>query len=254
MPAEPAYVPRMSPPAPMTADELLHAHLPDKRAELVRGVLRVREPAGSMHGRVAMNLGAELRAHAKTTDAGAVFAAETGFKLHTDPDTVRAPDVAFVAKGRVPPPDATGFAELAPDLVVEVLSPDDRPGEVLAKVADWLAAGTRLVWVVDPVRRVARVYRADGSEAIVTAPDALAGEDVLPGFTSPLASVLYSLPARAVTDSRGKAFVPPLRIAERGTGGEVSGRHLVLLESSFTRVSGTMKFSSLVLPPSGENA
>jgi Uma2 family endonuclease len=191
MSAEPAYVPGMPPPAAlMTAEELLHAHLPNQRSELVRGVLRVREPAGSMHGRVAMNLGGELRAHAKAKDAGTVFAAETGFKLFADPDTVRAPDVAFVAKGREPPPDARGFADLAPDLVVEVLSHDDRPGEVLAKVADWLFAGTRLVWVVDPERRMARVYRMDGSETIVTGDGMLDGEDVLPGFSCPLVSIL----------------------------------------------------------------
>jgi Uma2 family endonuclease len=191
MPAEPAYVPAMSPSAAlMTADELLRANIPNKRTELVRGVLRVREPAGFLHGRVAMNLGAELRAHVKQTDAGAVLAAETGFKLFTDPDTVRAPDVAFVAKGREPPPDARGFADVAPDLVVEVLSADDRSGEVLAKVADWLSAGTRLVWVVDPARRVTRVYRQDGSETIVAADGTLDGEDVLPGFACPFASIL----------------------------------------------------------------
>jgi len=191
MPAEPAYVPAMSPSAAlMTADELLHANIPNKRTELVRGVLRVREPAGSMHGRVAMNLGGELRAHARSKDAGTVFAAETGFKLFTNPDTVRAPDAAFVSKGREPPPDARGFADLAPDLVVEVLSPDDRSGEILAKVADWLSAATRLVWVVDPLRRVARVYRQDGTETIVAADGTLEGEDVLQGFACPLADIL----------------------------------------------------------------
>ena len=178
------------PAALLTADELLQARLPNTRAELVRGVLRVREPAGFLHGRVAMHLGAELRAYVKDSDAGTVLAAETGFKLQTDPDTVRAPDVAFVSRGREPPPHATGFADLAPDLVAEVLSPDDRPGEILAKVADWLSAGTRLVWVVDPLRRVVRVYRQGGSETIVTADGGLDGEDVLPGFACPLATIL----------------------------------------------------------------
>ena len=79
---------------------------------------------------------------------------------------------------------------MAPDLAVEVLSPNDRAGEVLAKVADWLSAGCRLVWVVDPVRRLARVYRADGSESHVAEPDGLVGEDVLPGFACPLGDVL----------------------------------------------------------------
>src|SRR5438445_485146 len=83
-----------------------------------------------------------------------------------------------------------GFPNLAPDLVVEVLSPGDRPGEVLAKVADWLTAGTRLVWTVDLERRMARIYRHDGSETFVTAEGALDGEDVLPGFSCPLVSIL----------------------------------------------------------------
>jgi len=191
MPAERAYVPAMSPPvAPMTADELLRRNIPDKRVELVRGVLVVREPAGSRHGLVAMNLGVELVSHARRTGAGRVFAAETGFKLASDPDTVRAPDVAFVTRERLPATETTGYAAAAPDLAVEVLSPGDRAGEVLAKVADWLSAGALLVWVVDPERRLARVYRQDGSESIVTADGALDGEEVLPGFSCPLASVL----------------------------------------------------------------
>jgi Uma2 family endonuclease len=174
----------------MTADELLHANIPDKRTELVRGALIVREPAGGRHGLVAVNLAAELVAHVKRTGAGAVFAAETGFKLASNPDTVRAPDVAFITRERLPDPLPAGFPALAPDLVVEVLSPDDRPRDVQAKVADWLAAGTRLVWIVDPERRTARVLRDNGSEAIVTASAALDGETVLPGFTCTLGTIL----------------------------------------------------------------
>jgi Uma2 family endonuclease len=186
-----SYVPVMAPSAaPLSADDLLRMRIPDKRSELVRGALIVREPAGGLHGRVAMNLGVELAVHVKRTAAGGVFAAETGFKLASNPDTVRAPDVAFIAQDRLPPRDTRGYPALAPDLVVEVLSPDDRPGEVLAKVGDWLSAGSRLVWVVDPDRQVARVYRHDGSETIVSATDALDGEDVLPGFSCSLATIL----------------------------------------------------------------
>ncbi len=119
-----------------------------------------------------------------------MLAAETGFKLASDPDTVRAADVAFVSNDRLPTPLPVGYAELAPDLVVEVLSPGDRPAGVLAKIADWLAAGSLLVWVIDPQRRQARVYRADGSESLLGDAEALDGEDVLPGFTAPLASIL----------------------------------------------------------------
>jgi Uma2 family endonuclease len=177
-------------PATLTAEELLRLNLPHKRTELVRGALIVREPAGARHGDVAMRLALEIATHVKSRGLGRVFAAETGFTIARDPDTVRAPDVSFVGRARLPEPVPAEFLELAPDLAVEVLSPNDRPGEVLAKVADWLTAGTALVWVVDPERREARAYRADGTTAVVTAEGALDGEGVLPGFACPLAAVL----------------------------------------------------------------
>jgi Uma2 family endonuclease len=189
MPAGRAYVPNM-PVTPMTADELLRLRLPHARTELVRGALVVREPAGYRHGRVAMNLALRLGAHVERTRAGQLFAAETGFTLARGPDTVRAPDIAFIRRERLPDPEPAGFPDLAPDLVVEVLSPDDRSGDVLAKVADWLSAGTRLVWVVDPSRRLARVYQSDGTEVLVAADEALDGQDVVPGFSCTLAEIL----------------------------------------------------------------
>ena len=173
----------------MTAEELLRLNLPNKRTELVHGVLVVREPAGYQHGDVAMRLAAAIFTHVEAHGLGRVFAAETGFTLARNPDTVRAPDVAFISTARLPEPPPRGFAELAPDLAVEVLSPDDRPGEVLAKVGNWLTAGARLVWVVDPVRVLARAYRADGSESMLDEMDALRGEDVLPGFEYPLSAI-----------------------------------------------------------------
>ena len=189
MPAEPAYVPPVTA-SPLTAEELLYLHLPDKQAELVQGVLIVREPPGARHGQVAMELGRRVANHVADHRLGTVYAAETGFTLRRSPDTVRAPDVAFVRRDRVPEIDRTGYPDLAPDLVIEVLSPGDRPGAVLAKVADWLDAGTRLVWVVDPERRSARVYREDGTETTLAAEDSLDGEAVLPGFSCPLRTIL----------------------------------------------------------------
>jgi Uma2 family endonuclease len=176
--------------ATMTAEDLLRLNIQDKRSELVRGRLVVREPAGFAHGVVASRIGERVAEFVRTHALGVVVAAETGFTLARDPDTVRAPDVGFIRADRVPNPLPRGYAPMAPDLVVEVLSPDDRPGEVLAKVADWLRAGTRLIWVVDPIRRVARVYREDGTESFVAGDGALDGEDALPGFTLPLALVL----------------------------------------------------------------
>jgi len=188
MPAEPTYVPRMSPPALLTADELQHVYVPDKRVELVRGLLVVRELPGMRHARVAMDLALALGAHVRAAALGRVYA-EAGFKLASNPDTVRGPDIAFISRGRIPDPEPTGFAGFAPDLVVEVISPGDRAGEVLAKVADWISAGTRVVWVLDPARRVARVYRADGTEQILTADESLDGGDVVPGFSCPLREI-----------------------------------------------------------------
>jgi Uma2 family endonuclease len=156
--------------------------MPDARTELIRGELVVREPAGYRHGSVAARLLVALGPFVESRELGQVFTAETGFRLRKDPDTVRAPDVAFVTRDRLPDTPPRGYAALAPDLVVEVLSPDDRPGEVLSKVGDWLEAGTSLVWVVDPERHSARVYRADGSQDHLGESDRLDGETLLPGF------------------------------------------------------------------------
>lgn len=181
-------------PPPLTADQLLRLNLPNQRTELVRGVLQVREPAGYRHGTVAFALALAIGNHVRSHGLGQLVAAETGFKLQSNPDTVRAPDLAFIRADRLPAQAPPGFAEFAPDLVVEVLSPDDRPGEVLAKVADWLGAGTRLVWVVDPDRMAARVYRADGSESVMGIDGWLDGEDLLPGFTLELRSLFHPHP------------------------------------------------------------
>ncbi len=172
----------------MTAEELFE--LPDDgmRHELVEGELRTMAPAGAEHGRVALRLGARILGHVEEHDLGAAYAAETGFVLHRAPDTVRAPDVAFVAAHRIA--RTRGFAELAPDLVVEVVSPSDRSSEVSSKAAMWLDAGVRLVWVVDPQARLAAVHRPGGLVTVLREDGVLDGEDVLPGFRLPLASIL----------------------------------------------------------------
>src|SRR5437879_10840226 len=176
---------RSMPSALMTAEQLLQTTIPDKRVELVRGVLVVRVPAGYRHGRASMNLAFLLSRYVKGTGAGQVVSGDTGFKLASDPDTVRAPDVAFISRERLPDPQTRGFPALGPDLVVEVLSPDDRPGETLTKVGDWLEGGARLAWVIDPQRRLVRIYRADGTEPLLAESDPLDGQDVLPGFGCP---------------------------------------------------------------------
>jgi Uma2 family endonuclease len=187
--AERSYVAGMAA-SLMTAAELLDAHIPNKRVELVRGVLRVREPPGYRHGRIAAELAFLLTRHVKEMGAGQVLIGDTGFQVAADPDTVRGPDIAFLSSERLPDPHTRGFPALGPDLVVEVMSPGDRPGETLAKVGDWLNGGTRLVWVIDPERRMARIYRQDGLQTTVGETESLTGEDVLPGFSCELAAIL----------------------------------------------------------------
>ena len=115
---------------------------------------------------------------------------DTGFKIERDPDTGGAPDVAFVVRERLAHIPDEGYAELAPDWVAEILSPSDRPGEVLEKVGQWLGGGVRVVWVLDQVRRDARIYRADGTVATVEPDGELQGEDELPGFRCSLRDIL----------------------------------------------------------------
>ena len=190
MPAEPVYVPNMTP--PMTAEDLLKPGMPE-RADLVRGVLVVHEPPGFRHGEITVRLTISLGTYVDMHHLGRVVAGDAGFKLQSDPDTVRGADIAFVSWDRMPEKSPVGFPPLGPDLVVEVLSPGDRPGETLAKIADWLSAGTRLVWVIDPERRLARIYRQDGSESILGEAYALDGEDVLPGFACKLGGILNTV-------------------------------------------------------------
>lgn len=183
--AEPVAATRL-----MTAEELLE--LPDDhlRHELVRGELTTMPPAGYPHGKVALHTGALIDAFVHEHHLGAAFAAETGFTLGRNPDTVRAPDVAFIATARIPAPeDARGFVEIAPDLVVEVLSPDDRPGAVAEKVLEWLEAGCRQVWVLDPQLRRVVVHLPDGLSRTLGEDDELDGGDVLPGFRVPVAEL-----------------------------------------------------------------
>ena len=176
----------------MTAEELLRTRIPGKRTELVRGTLVVTEPPGTWHGIVSARLAIRIGQHVLAAHAGEVAGQDTGFRIESDPDTVRAPDVAFVSHERLAGVSPHGYAAIAPDLAVEVLSPNDRPADVLTKVSDWLRAGVRLVWVIDPDRRIARVHRADGTIDVVREDGALDGEGVLPGFRCVLGELLNS--------------------------------------------------------------
>ncbi len=170
-----------------TARELLAAG-DIGRAELVRGRLRRMTPAGGEHGRVAMKIALRIGRFAEETGAGVVLAAETGFLLETGPDTVRAPDVAFLRRARASDARIRGFIPGAPDLAVEVLSPDDRPSEVQEKTREWLAAGALAVWIVDPDARTISLHAAGREPVTLGATDRLDGNDAVPGFAIPVAA------------------------------------------------------------------
>src|SRR3989454_315991 len=170
----------------MRAEEVERISIPGKVTELVRGRLVVREPPGTWHGAISAKLTYLLVGFVHHQGLGLVFGQDTGFKIGSDPDTVRAPDVAFVARERVGVIGERGYAELAPDLLAEILSPDDRPAEVLAKVADWFAAGTKLVWLVDAWRAEESVYLSDRTLYDFRKAGSRHGVGQPPGFHQPL--------------------------------------------------------------------
>ena len=173
-----------------TAKDLERLASDGRRMELVKGKVYEMAPAGGRHGGVAMNAGTFLNAYVRVNALGRVFAAETGFVLRRNPDTVRAPDVAFISGSRLTPDEIPdGFVEVVPDLVVEVVSPGDSRREVREKVEDWLLAGVSIVWVLYPSTRTAVVYRSPDDVAELTEDDSLNGEDVVPGFSCPLSDV-----------------------------------------------------------------
>lgn len=173
----------------LTADDLFR--IPDDgyhRYELVEGRLLTMTPAGGRHGVIVGRLHVALGAHVEQAHLGVVLSADTGFKLESGPDTVRAPDVAFVARERISRggiPEA--FWQGAPDLAVEVLSPSDRRWDMEQKIAQYLRLGVKEVWFVDPAARRFTIYQPHESPRVLDESDTLESAELLPGFQYPLA-------------------------------------------------------------------
>ena len=174
----------------MTAEELFR--LPDDncRYALVGGELQRMTPAGFDHGAVIVNLTTPLAQHVKARRLGVVCGAETGFVLARNPDTVLAPDIAFVRRQRIPPAGRTTFFwDGAPDLAVEVTSPGDTRPEVAGKVTAWLAAGTRVVWVVDTKDASVTIHERGRAARRLADSDMLDGGPLLPEFSLPVREI-----------------------------------------------------------------
>ena len=167
----------------VTAEQLYEMPDDGNRYELIGGELRMMSPAGGRHGRVAHNLGLLLGNHVRKAELGVVYAAETGFLIARDPDTVRAPDVAFVNHQSLQKiNEDAGYLPLAPDLVGEVISPSDTFSNVEEKALGWLAAGTRMVLLVDPGNRQLHVYRAVDNIVVLDDNAEVDASDVVPGW------------------------------------------------------------------------
>ena len=168
----------------ITADELLLMPDDGYRYELLRGVLIRRMPPGDRHGDVAAWAAVEFGTYVRTNGYGSVRA-EMGYKLEVDPDTVRAPDVSWIApeNSREPIP---GYRDGAPDLAVEVKSPNDSRPEMFAKAQMWIGYGTRIVLVLDPEPVTVTVYRPSSEPATLGEDDTLVLDDLLPGFSCPV--------------------------------------------------------------------
>ena len=174
----------------LTAEDLLRLCSEGVRGELIRGVLRETMPSGQRHGKIVARLLILLGMFVEPRRLGTLVASDSGVLIERDPDTVREPDIAFTSVARLPA-DAVldGYAEVIPDLVVEIVSPDDRPRDLAEKVAMWLSHGVRLVWVVRPASRAIEVHRSGAPIETLGEEATLDGGDVLPGFSCSVGAV-----------------------------------------------------------------
>ncbi len=173
----------------LTAEDLMRLHSKGVRGELVRGVLNETMPTGREHGEIAANISFELLSFIKPRELGIVTTSDSGVRLERNPDTVREPDVAFFSRDRAGSGRQTGYAEVAPDLVVEIMSPTDSADALQNKARMWLSHGVKLVWVIHPDQRRVDAHRLELAVERLNEHDQLDGLEALPGFHCPVASI-----------------------------------------------------------------
>jgi len=178
----------------MTIDEFLVANLPDGKAELVRGEVRLSPAPGAPHGAAAMNLAVALANYVKAHRLGRVFGDSVGYELVRFPHTVRIPDTSFVRGERISADGVRpGLFKFAPDLAIEVISPSETASSLEEKIRDYATSGTLLIWIVDPMRRTIMVIPAAAPVSWLAEGDTLDGGAVIPGFACPVADVFEGI-------------------------------------------------------------
>jgi len=175
----------MSTTSPLFTAKQLEANPPEGRWELVKGELKEMSPAGGAHGWIVGNLTVVVGGYIRQKKLGRIFGAETGFLIEQNPDTVRAPDFAFVSSAATTRPHH-GFISGAPDLAAEVISPNDTSTVVSAKSEQWLRAGCKVVWLIDPARETAAVCTLEDGAYVMRSVEVLSDANLLPGFELPV--------------------------------------------------------------------
>lgn len=174
----------------LTADDLLRLSAEGVRGELVRGVLHETMAAGHRHGKIAAKLVIALGNFVEPRKLGTLVTSDSGVWLERDPDTVREPDVAYTSAEKIPlDAEIDGYAEVVPDLVVEIASPSDTRRWARGRAQMWLGHGAPLVWMVHPDTRTVDVYRPDAATLTLQEDDSLDGHEVLPGFTCQVSTI-----------------------------------------------------------------
>ncbi len=176
-------------PALQTAKDLERLSASGYRYELIKGELRPMSPSGGPHGDATSRVSFYINGFVYGEDRGLTFTAETGFFIARNPDTVMAPDFAFVAEERLPETLPEGYVSIIPDLAVETRSPNDTAREVADKVEDWLTAGVKIVWVIEPRKHTITTHRRGRQPIVFSVGDTLDGEDILPGLSIPLSMI-----------------------------------------------------------------